>query len=162
MGLRKKTLSPILPLALAAKNDLAQAKQNLADWKNVARWKQHIDQSNAHRAAAYGYLLEVPHKHPDVRLPADYADSFFLHDTSRRGAGKSKTSQQIADEIDALKTKLNQLEELFAETVARESADAEQLAAMEQKQKELATLEEQEKEIRAKKKQLEKEIEKKG
>lgn len=154
----EQTLSPLLVVATEAEANLSQAKQDLIDWKNIGRWKQHIDQSNAQRAAAYGDLLEVPHKHPDAGLPSDYADRFFLHDTSRRGATKPKSSKQIAEEIEAIKTKMIGLEKQYTEALAREAADAEYMATTELKQKELAALKEQEKETKAKQKQLEKEL----
>lgn len=154
----EKTLSPLLPLASQAELDVAKAKQDLVDWKNIGRWKLHIDRSNAERAAAYGDLLEVPHKNPEVGLSSDYADQFFLHDTSRRGATKVKSSKQIGDEIEAVKMKLAGLEKQHAEALEREAAEADHRAATEQKQKELAALKEQEKESKAKQKQLEKEL----
>ncbi len=157
----EKTLSPLLPLAIQAETDLSKAKQDLIDWKTIGRWKQHVDRSNADRAAVYGDLLEVPHQNPAAGLPSDYADQFFLHDTSRRGANKPKSSKQIAEEIEALKAKLSGLEKQYAEALGREAEEAEHRASTEQKQKELAALKEQEKEARAKQKQLEKELKKK-
>jgi hypothetical protein len=157
----EKTLTPLLPIATAAQTGVSQAKQDLTDWKTIGRWKQHVVQANATRAIAYGDLLEVPHKNPAAGLPSDYAEQFFLHDTSRRGATKAKTSKQIAEEIDALKFKLNELTKEHTEALAREAAEAEELAALEQKQKELAALKEQEKETKARQKQLEKDLKKK-
>lgn len=157
----EKTLSPLLLIATEAETHLSRARQDLIDWKNIGRWKQHVDQSNAQRAAAYGDLLEVPHKNVAAGLPSDYADQFFLHDTSRRGTNKPKSSKQIAEEIEAFKTKLVGLEKQYTEALAREAADAEYVAATEQKQKELAALKQQEKDSIAKQKQIEKELKKK-
>lgn len=157
----EKKLSPLLPLAIEAEANVSRAKQDLVDWKNVGRWRQHIDLSNAQRAAAYGDLLEAPHKNQGMHLPADYADSFFLHDTSRRGINKLKGSKQLAEELEALKTKLGGLEQQLGEAVAREAAEAEALVLTEQKQKELASLKQQDKDNKAKQKQLQKELKKK-
>jgi hypothetical protein len=157
----EKKLSALLPFAIEAETNLSRAKQDLVDWKNVGRWRQHIDLSNAHRAAAYGDLLEIPHKNQDAHLRADYADSFFLHDTSRRGLSKLKTSKQMAEEIEAVKNKLGVLEGQLAEALRREAAEAELAALTEQKQKELALLKQQDKDNKAKQKQLQKEIKRK-
>jgi len=156
----EKDLSALLPVAKEAETTALRAKQDLVDWKNIGRWKQHIDKSNADRASTYGALLEMPHNHPEARLPSDYADLFFLHDTRRRGANKPKSSKQIGEEIDGLETKLANLKKQHAEALAREAAEAGHVATMEQKEKELAALKQQEKENAAKRKQLEKELEK--
>lgn len=154
-------LAALLPDAVAAEQAVAAAKQTLVTFDNVGRWRQHVDQSNAVRAAAYGALLEIPHQNPALKLPLDYADLYFLHDTSRRGANKPRSSAEIAAEIKALTVKAEQLQAPLKDALAREQTAAEALARREQAAKELAAVNQQGKEMQAKKKELEKELGKK-
>lgn len=154
-------LTPLLPVATAAEQAIATARQALTTFDTLGRWRKHIDLANAARAAAYGALLEIPHKNPSARLPADYADLFFLHDTSRRGANRPRKSAEIDKELKGLLVKVDSLKESLKEAVAREEAAAKAKAEREAKEKELALLKQQEKETKEKKKELEKELAKK-
>ena len=154
-------LAPVLSVAVVAEKAIATAKQALVTFDNVGRWRQHVDQSNAVRAAAYGALLEIPHQNPALKLPLDYADLFVLHDTSRRGANKARTSAEIAAEIKSLTGKIDQLQAPMKDALVREQNAAAALARREEAAKELAAVKQQEKEAKAKKKELEKELAKK-
>jgi hypothetical protein len=154
-------LAPVLSVAVLAEKAIATAKQALVTFDNVGRWRQHVDQSNAVRAAAYGALLEIPHQNPALKLPLDYADLFVLHDTSRRGANKARTSAEIAAEIKSLTGKIEQLQAPMKDALAREQNAAAALARREEAAKELAAVKQQEKENKDRKKELEKELAKK-
>ena len=156
-----KELALVLPVAVAAEQAVAAAKQKLVTFDNVGRWRQHVDQSNAVRAAAYGALLEIPHQNPALKLPLDYADLFFLHDTSRRGASKLRSSAEIAAEIKSHTNKAEQLQAPLKDALAREQTAADAVTRREQAAKELAAVNQQASEMKAKKKELEKELSKK-
>ncbi|MFT3774090.1 MAG: hypothetical protein QM820_52665 [Minicystis sp.] len=155
------TLGPLLSQGETADKEVRAAKQALVDFKNVGAWRQYIDKSNAERTAIYGHLRDVPHQHPEAKLGADYAELFFLHDTSRRGAGKPKSSEEIGQELKALEGKVELLKQQQAEAKQREEKEAAARAERERKEKELAALKQQDKETKAKKKELEKELGKK-
>ena len=46
-------------------------------------------------------LVLALQKITDLHLPSDYAEHFFLHDTSRRGAGKPRSAEEIEREMGA-------------------------------------------------------------
>lgn len=154
-------LAPVLPLAVKAEQAIADTKQALITFDNVGRWKQHIDRSNAVRATAYGDLLEVPHKNPALNLPSDYAEPFFLHDTSRRGAGKPRSAEEIGREMKAYTDKAAALQVPLAEAVKREADEETERVRLAEVQKELDAVNQREKETRDRKKELEKELGKK-
>jgi hypothetical protein len=156
-----KKLAPLLPIATDAEGVIVKARQAIETFDKVGPWRQHVDQGNTERVTVYGELLEIPHNNPDARLPADYADQFFLHDTSRRGANKPKSSEEIAVEMGALKVKLVALEKDKVAAVEREAREDDQKRARAQKAEELAVLKQQEKETKARKKALETELRKK-
>jgi hypothetical protein len=154
-------LAPVLPLAVKAEQAIADTKQALVTFDNVGRWRQHIDRSNAARATAYGDLLEVPHKNPALNLPSDYAEQFFLHDTSRRGAGKPRSAEEIGKEMKGYTEKAAALQGPLAEAVKREADDEAERVRLADVQKELDAVTQLEKESRDRKKALEKELGKK-
>ncbi|MEO7596080.1 MAG: hypothetical protein ABI134_33030, partial [Byssovorax sp.] len=95
------------------------------------------------------------------KLPLDYADLFFLHDISRRGATRARSSAAIAAEISALTVRIEQLQEPMKDALAREKVAAEALARREEAAKELAAVNQQAKDMKIRKKELEKELGKK-
>lgn len=98
-------LTPLLAAGDSAAAAIQAAEQARINFDNMGSWRQHIDKSNAARATAYGALLQIPHQNPTAKLPSDYAELFFLHDTSRRGAGKPRSSADIQAELASLQTK---------------------------------------------------------
>ena len=152
-------LARVLPTA--AEQAVAAAEQAIQTFDTLGRWRQHIDHSNAVRATAYGALLEIPHKNPEAKLAADYAELFFLHDTSRRGANKPRSSKEIAAELKGLSAKMEPLNAALKEATEREKAAEAAQVRREEKQKELALLKQQEKETKERKKELEKALAKK-
>jgi hypothetical protein len=154
-------LAPLVASGKAAQTAIDAARQALIAFDNVGPWRQHIDKSNAARASAYGTLLQIPHQNPALQLPADYQEKFFLHDTSRRGAGKPETSADIKAEMDANNAKNARLAIRFKETEEREKAEEAALVARQSKQAELAALKQQEKEAKQKRKALQKDLGKK-
>ena len=108
-----------------------------------------------------GSWAVLAHQNPTAKLPADYAEQFFLHDTSRRGANKTRSSSDIQAEIASLQARTAQLAAALLEAQAREQAAAAEQASRAAKEQELAAVKQQEKEAKQKKKALEKQLGKK-
>ncbi len=153
-------LAPLLPVADAAEKDVLAQDQREVEFRNVGRWRQHVDRSNAERKAAFGFLSELPHKQPELKLPSGYADFFFRHDTSRRKANQLRTSEDIAKEIRGLKDRIVDLEQDHEKALEREKEEAE---AEEERQKKLAALAQARKDqaaAKAKQAEIEKDLKK--
>lgn len=154
-------LAPLIPTCQAAEGALASAKQALVELKTIGAWAQHVEKSNSARADAYGKLLVIPSQNPALRLPSDYQETFFLHDTSRRGANKPKSSQEIKEEMKAIQDQLDQLTKDLADAEKREADEAKAADDLAKKAAELAALKQQNKDNKAKEKALTKELGKK-
>lgn len=154
-------LAPLIAPGQAAESALATARQALVEFKKIGGWAQHVEKSNHARADAYAKLLLVPKQNPAARLPSDYPETFVLHDTSRRGAGKPKSSQEIAEAMKALQAQLDQLAKDLADAQKREAEEAEAAEDRAKKEAELAALKQQNKQNKAKEKALKKELGKK-
>lgn len=154
-------LAPLIAPGQAADTALATARHALVEFKKIGAWAQHVDKSNTTRADAYGKLLMVPSQNPAQRLASDYQETFFLHDTSRRGASKPRSSQEIAEEMKALQAQLDQLAKDLADAQKREADEAKAEEDRAKKAAELTALKQQNKEGRAREKALKKELGKK-
>jgi hypothetical protein len=154
-------LAPLVPIGVAAEDAMAKAEQAIRDFENVGGWAQHLAMSNTTRTAAHGTLSDIPYQNQALKLPAGYADLFFLHDTSRRGSSKPRSSKSLTEEIAALNEKAAALDPLLKAAVAREKKEADDAAEREVKLKDLAKVEQDEKDAKAKKKALKKELKKK-
>jgi hypothetical protein len=154
-------LAPLIAPGKAAEDALSTARQALVEFKKIGGWAQHVEKSNHTRADAYGKLLVIPRQNPAERLPSDYQETFFLHDTSRRGASKPRSSQEIAEEIKAVRAQLDQLAKDLTDAQQREAEEAKAADDRAKKQAELAALKQQNKENKAKEKALQKELGKK-
>jgi hypothetical protein len=154
-------LAPLLAPAKLIEDKIALAEQALDAFDNVGEWAQYVEESNALRAAAYGDFLDIPHLNPTLKLPATYAEHFFLHDTSRRGAGKLKSSEELKAQLTALTVKQGQLTKEIADAEAREAAEAKVEADRVAAAAALAALRAKQKEDKLEEKKLEKEAKKK-
>lgn len=153
-------LTPLLPVAEQAEKAVAKAKQDLVEFKTIGRWRSHITKSNEERTSIYSALIAIPQQNKGAKLPSIWADLFFLHDTSRRGASKQKSAEEIGRDIEKARVALEELEKQQAAAITREEAEAKALAEREAKAKELEEIRQQEKEATARRKQLEKELKK--
>ena len=154
-------LTPLLTAGEAAVQATQAAQQALTNFDNVGAFRQYVDSSNAARTTAYAALLQLPQQNPSLQLPADYAERFFLHDTSRRGAGKPRSSADIEAELTSAKARVTKLETDLKDAQAREEAAAAAATARQAKEQELAAAKQQEKEAKQKQKALAKELGKK-
>ncbi|EYF08587.1 Hypothetical protein CAP_4117 [Chondromyces apiculatus DSM 436] len=112
---------------------LAQATQQRTDFVMMGARKAFVDTLNALRLTTYGQVAELPHKRPDLNLPRDFGDRFFLRDTSHRKPSVSDVEQVVL----RLRARLQKQEDLLerlqeeAEEEARLQEEAEVRAAEE-------------------------------
>lgn len=151
-------LEPLLAEANDAAAAAALAKQELGNFRHIGGWAEHITLANANRTEAYGTLLDVPHQHPELKLPAEYAEAFYLHDTSRRGANKPKTSAELEKDLAQHDEDRKLLEKAITDAKQREADEAAREADLLGKQAELNAIGERSKKDEARRKELEDEL----
>ncbi|AUX37291.1 MULTISPECIES: hypothetical protein [Sorangium] len=144
-------LAAAIQKADAATAALAAAKQKNREFRTVGERKAFIDAQNALRKSTYGALSEMPHKHPDKRLPNTFADLFFKRLPRRKTAAEepepataAELTAKIAEveqQLAALKTRYTEVlaaEEVSAREKAQREADAAALAEAEKAAEALA------------------------
>src|SRR6185369_11725416 len=104
--------------------DLATAQQALKDFREVGARKALFDHANAVRKATYGALGQIAHSHPEAKLPSDFADRFFLHDSRPRK--KAPTLEELKERLAAAQAAVDAME---AQTLAASQAEAKAKAA---------------------------------
>ena len=115
---------------LIARADAAVERQRIAaetikTFRTLGERRAAIDELNALRQSTAGILSEMPHKHPEKRLPADYAARFFKRGPRRgKTAGKDITSADLSALIAEHKQQVETLEKQLAEVLAKEEAEA--------------------------------------
>ena len=88
---------PILQSANAAAKSLDDAIKARDAWKLGGDKQKVYDSFNSACAKAHGALKSFGHDHPELHLPNDYADTFFLHDTSSpHGTTVNETAKAAA------------------------------------------------------------------
>jgi hypothetical protein len=102
----------------AAVAALSEARRKRADFELGPR-KVFVDKLNAARLGLYGRLAELPHKHPERKLPRDFGHRFFLRD-ERRGA---PTIAEVEQSIFRLRERLQRQEDLLARLLEQEEAE---------------------------------------
>lgn len=75
---------------------LRTAEQQLADFEEIGECKTLVDKVNGTRKAAHGKLAEAVHLNPDLNLPADFAELFFVRDTRWTSPSRDKLQARIA------------------------------------------------------------------
>jgi hypothetical protein len=136
-------LQPLVQKGQAAETALQRAVQELDDFTTLKEHKAFVDRLNATRSRVHGSLNELRHARPELNLPADFAEQFFLRDERSRGptlASQKKIVERLEKQLERQRETLSRLEG-EAETDAQEAAAR---AALEQ---ELAKLEEQRREV---------------
>jgi hypothetical protein len=134
-------LQPLVQRGDAAQTALNLAVQEEEDFRTIKEQKELIDELNALRGRVYGRLKELRHARPDLNLPPDYAEQFFLRAERSRGPtlqAQRKTVERLEKQLERQREILHQLEgEAEAEAQAREATTRAEL------ERELAKLEEQ-------------------
>lgn len=127
---------------LVATADVAVKRQQAAataskTFRTLGERKACIDELNALRQATAGTLSELPHKHPDKRLPVDYVDRFFKRPSRRGKSAKDATSAELQEKITEQEQLLAALKSQLADALAKDEADAHAKAEKEALQAEL-------------------------
>lgn len=119
---------------------LTTASQALKSFREVGPRRALVDKINAKRKATYGDLGEIAHSNPQLNLPKDFADRFFLHDQRRR---RKPTSKELRVRLEAARTAVADIEAKTTRAEADEKAEAEVRAARKNKalQKKIAAAE---------------------
>lgn len=90
--------------ALVAAADAAVKRQQAAvttnkTFRTLGERKACIDELNALRQSIAGTLSEMPHKHPEQRLPVDYAERFFKRASRRGKSSKDLSAAELQAKI---------------------------------------------------------------
>lgn len=139
-------LGPRLEGLIARADAAVKRQQNAAEsiktFRTMGARKACIDELNALRKSTAGTLSEMPHKHPEKRLPGDYAERFFKR-APRRGktAAKYVTSADLLALIPEQEQALAALKAQLADVLAKEEAEAQAKAEMDALQSELVAAE---------------------
>lgn len=131
-------LAPLVQKGKEAEEALRQAQQDLDDFYALHEYKALIDRLNAGRSLVHGKLNELKHVRPDLNLPADFAEQFFVREERSRGvtlASQRKTVERLERQMERQRAVLSRLE---AEAQAEAEAEAEaERAALEKELEEL-------------------------
>jgi hypothetical protein len=118
-------LGPILDQQVANADKvvaaLTAASQALKSFREVGPRRALVDKINANRKATYGALGEIAHSNPQLNLPKDFADRFFLHDQRRR---RKPTSKDLRIRLEAARALVDDIEAKLAKAETDEKADA--------------------------------------
>lgn len=93
-------------------------------FRTLGERKVCIDELNALRQSISGILSEMPHKHPDKRLPVDYAERFFKRASRRGKSSKEWTVAELQAKISEQEQVLAALKAQLAEALAKDEAEA--------------------------------------
>ena len=119
-----------------------EASETIKTFRTLGARKALIDKLNALRKSTEGKLAELPHTHPEMRLPLNFASRFFKHAPKRaKTPAKEITSAALADEIKEAKAALAALEAQYQEALTKEETEAAKAAQLEADKRELITLE---------------------
>jgi hypothetical protein len=101
----------------------ATAEQKAREFRLTGARRQLIDKLNALRKATYGILAEMPHKHPELKLPGNFADRFF---PAERAVAPSRppTAASLKLEMDVLQADLATLNAQYDKALQAEADEA--------------------------------------
>jgi hypothetical protein len=136
-----QTLQPLVQKGKEAEAGLKLAVQELEDFYTLGAQKELVDRLNAIRSRSHGMLKELRHARPDLNLPADFAEQFFLREERSRGptlVSQRKTVERLEKQLERQREILGRLE-----GEAEAALEADQAAARAELERELAEVEEQ-------------------
>jgi hypothetical protein len=93
-------LEEAVKIGKAAEKDVKAADKALADFRLLGPRKKSVDALNAARGSLLGALIKFQHEHSELRLPKDWATSFFRHEV--KGAKYGSTVAQAEAYLTAL------------------------------------------------------------
>jgi hypothetical protein len=137
----------------AAEKELKASEKALSDFRLLGERKKLVDAVNAARGSLFGALVKFQHENAALRLPSDWAESFFQRSAkgAKYGATVAQGEAAVAKIEQELAAAQENLKELRQKTEARETAKAVRAQA----RLDLAAARKAEKETRQQKKALE-------
>ncbi len=124
------TLAAQIEVADKAKAMLDAANVTLQTFREQGARKVLVDAINAKRMATHGALGEIAHSNPQLMLPINFADRFFVRETRRRRV----TRKEVATRLEAAKNEVAALEAKLAKLDGDAAAAAAKLAAQNAKE----------------------------
>ncbi|MFO0762405.1 MAG: hypothetical protein U0359_38555 [Byssovorax sp.] len=123
-------LADKVEVADKAKGDFDAAAGALKTFREQGARKALIDTLNAKRKATYGALAEIAHSHPELMLPANFADRFFMHEQRKR----KLTAKDLEARLAVAKAAVDDLADKLAKAKAEEAAAEADAAAKKAKE----------------------------
>jgi hypothetical protein len=120
-------LLPAIEVGKNAEKAKTNAEQALADFRISGPRKATGDKFNAIRKWAHGLLGQFAHDHPELNLPASFADDYFRHES----AAPELSLGDLDRRIPVVAAELSRLEGLRAEKLAALQTEATAKAAAE-------------------------------
>ena len=120
-------LEGLLTEGRKAEQALLDARAKMKDFRELGERKTLFDKINSLRQATFGSLATLVHEHPEKRLPADWANSFFRHNRSERMTPEIEKATLI-EELATLRTETTDKERRLAELLSDEQLAADHAA----------------------------------
>lgn len=144
------SLAVAVAAADAAVKALATADQQVRDFRTLGARKALIDSFNALRKSTDGKLAELPHAHPEAKLPATFASHFFRREAPKAAAPAAPTSSDLTLKVADLEAQLAAAKAELAKALEQEAAAAKIAADLQADKVALAQAEQDEKAAAAK------------
>jgi hypothetical protein len=124
-------LAEVVATGQAAEKDVKAADKALSDFRLVGERKRLVDAFNAARGNLFGALVKFQHENTKLRLPSDWAESFFPRTAKSAKYGSTvaqaeATVTKLAGELEAAQENLKELKQKAAD---REDARAKRAQA---------------------------------
>jgi len=141
-------LAPIIAKGDNAENTQRTANEAFQNFTEIGQRKTFVDHLNGARKLVFGKIAELVHAHPEMNLPLDFPERFFLRATRAR----APTIKSEKRTIERLQTQLKRHEALLVELEARaqKSREAREQAERAEVESTVATLEKEAAEMLAK------------
>ncbi len=110
----------------AAEKELKASEKALSDFRLLGERKKLVDAVNAARGSLFGALVKFQHENAALRLPSDWAESFFQRSTkgAKYGATVAQGEAAVAKIEQELAAAQENLKELRQKAADRETAKA--------------------------------------
>lgn len=124
-------LAEVVGAGQTAENEVKATDKALSDFRLVGERKKLVDTFNAARGSLFGALVKLQHENSTLRLPSDWAESFFQRSvkTSKYGATVAQAKASLARLADETTVAQENLAELTQKETEREEARAKRTQA---------------------------------
>lgn len=124
-------LEAAVAVGRTAEREVKAAGKALTDFRLVGERKKAVDALNAARGSLLGSLIKFQHENANLRLPADWATSFFRHAVkgAKYGTTITQAEEYLARLAEETKAAQAHLKELQDKAAAHEEAKAKRAKA---------------------------------